>query len=417
MDYRIFPPEEILECSVTLPLSKSISARALIMRRLAGCTDAYTVADCDDTRSMAEAMRCTSGEVNIGPAGTAMRFLTAYYAATEGCDITLDGNERMRRRPIRALVDALRELGADIEWAGEEGFAPLHIRGRRLKGGELTMDSSVSSQFVSAILMVAPTMQEPLTLTLDGETVSMPYIKMTVEMMRRAGIDAEINRDVITVAPGKYRPYDEPVERDWSAAAFWYEIAAITAGWVTLPGLCDKSLQGDAVTAALYPRLGVLTEFEDGAAELSATPDLYSRLDLDMTDTPDLVQAMAVTACAIGVPFRFTGVATLRHKETDRLEALRRELLKIGCVAEIESDNIISWEGRRVPLTEMPVIDTYGDHRMAMAFAPLSVFVPGIIVRDAEVVGKSYPGFWNDMRQAGFTLTDAAEPLPEPNAE
>lgn len=220
-----------------------------------------------------------------------------------------------------------------------------------------------------------------------------------------------------TVAPGKYRPYDEPVERDWSAAAFWYEIAAITAGWVTLPGLCDKSLQGDAVTAALYPRLGVLTEFEDAAAELSATPDLYSRLDLDMTDTPDLVQAMAVTACAIGVPFRFTGVATLRHKETDRLEALRRELLKIGCVAEIESDNIISWEGQRVPLTEMPVIDTYGDHRMAMAFAPLSVFVPGIIVRDIEVVGKSYPGFWNDMRQAGFTLTDAAEPLPEPDAE
>lgn len=417
MDYRIFPPEEILECSVTLPLSKSISARALIMRRLAGCTDAYTVADCDDTRSLADALTRSSGEVNIGPAGTAMRFLTAYYAATEGCDITLDGNERMRRRPIRALVDALRELGADIEWAGEEGFAPLHIRGRRLKGGELTMDSSVSSQFVSAILMVAPTMQEPLTLTLDGETVSMPYIKMTVEMMRRAGIDAEINRDVITVAPGKYRPYDEPVERDWSAAAFWYEIAAITAGWVTLPGLCDKSLQGDAVTAALYPRLGVLTEFEDGAAELSATPDLYSRLDLDMTDTPDLVQAMAVTACAIGVPFRFTGVATLRHKETDRLEALRRELLKIGCVAEIESDNIISWEGQRVPLTEMPVIDTYGDHRMAMAFAPLSVFVPGIIVRDAEVVGKSYPGFWDDMRQAGFTLTDAAEPLPEPDAE
>ena len=417
MDYRIFPPEEILECSVTLPLSKSISARALIMRRLAGCTDAYTVADCDDTRSMAEALTCTSCEVNIGPAGTAMRFLTAYYAATEGCDIILDGNERMRRRPIRALVDALRSLGADIEWAGEEGFAPLHIRGRRLKGGELTMDSSVSSQFISAILMVAPTMQSPLTLTLDGETVSMPYIKMTVEMMRRAGIETEISRDVITVAPGKYRPYDEPVERDWSAAAFWYEIAAITAGWVTLPGLCDKSLQGDAVTAALYPRLGVLTEFEDGAAELSATPDLYSRLDLDMTDTPDLVQAMAVTACAIGVPFRFTGVATLRHKETDRLEALRRELLKIGCVAEIESDNIISWEGQRVPLTEMPVIDTYGDHRMAMAFAPLSVFVPGIIVRDAEVVAKSYPGFWDDMRQAGFTLTDAAEPLPDADAE
>lgn len=417
MDYRIFPPEEILECSVTLPLSKSISARALIMRRLAGCTDAYTVADCDDTRSLTEALTRTSGEVNIGPAGTAMRFLTAYYAATEGCDIILDGNERMRRRPIRALVDALRELGADIEWTGEEGFAPLHIRGRRLKGGKLTMDSSVSSQFVSAILMVAPTMQEPLTLTLDGETVSMPYIKMTVEMMRRAGIDAEISRDVITVAPGRYRPYDEPVERDWSAAAFWYEIAAITAGWVSLPGLCDKSLQGDAVTAALYPRLGVLTEFEDGTAELSATPDLYSRLDLDMTDTPDLVQAMAVTACAIGVPFRFTGVATLRHKETDRLEALRRELLKIGCVAEIENDNIISWEGRRVPLTEMPVIDTYGDHRMAMAFAPLSVFVPGIIVRDAEVVGKSYPGFWDDMRQAGFTLTDASEPLPEPNVE
>ncbi|MDE5595908.1 MAG: 3-phosphoshikimate 1-carboxyvinyltransferase [Muribaculaceae bacterium] len=408
MDYRIFPPEEIIETAVTLPLSKSISARALIMAAL-GSSVPSEVADCADTRVMTEALASESDEINIGHAGTAMRFLTAYYAAAPAKSVTLDGSERMRQRPIGVLVDTLRSLGASIEYLGEEGFPPLKINGCQLSGGEIEMDSSVSSQFVSAVLMVAPTMKEPLTLKLSGETVSAPYIKMTASMMRDRGIDVEIERDTITVRPGSYRHCDTPVEHDWSAAAFWYEIAAISAGWVTLTGMHNHSIQGDSALAGIYPRMGVLTEWTEEGAELSATPDLYSRVDLDMTDTPDLVQAIAVTSCAIGLPFRLTGVSNLRHKETDRLEALQRELMKVGCVIEIESDSVISWEGRRMPMSEMPEIDTYGDHRMAMAFAPLAMFIPGIIIRDAEVVEKSYPAFWNDLREAGFTITDAAQ--------
>ena len=408
MDYRIFPPEEILETTVSLPLSKSISARALIMAAL-GSDRPAQVADCADTTVLTEALASDSDTVNIGAAGTAMRFLTAYYAATPGKTVTLDGCERMRQRPIGALVDTLRSLGADITYLGEEGFPPLKINGARLRGGDVAIDSSLSSQFVSAVLMVAPAMESPLILNLAADSVSLPYIKMTVAMMRDRGIDVETDRDSIRVMPGKYGPSSSEIERDWSAAAFWYEIAAITAGWVTLDGMRAKSIQGDSLLAEIYPRMGVLTEWTDDGAELSATPDIYSRVDLDMTDTPDLVQAVAVTACAVGLPFRLTGVANLRHKETDRLEALLRELLKRGCVAEIEGGSVISWEGRRMPVSEMPAIDTYGDHRMAMAFAPLSVFVPGIVIRDIEVVEKSYPRFWDDLRAAGFTVTDASQ--------
>lgn len=412
MDYKIFPPEEILETTVSLPLSKSISARALIMGAL-GASTPDAIADCADTIALSDALSSKAGDINVGAAGTAMRFLTAYYAATTGCDVTLDGSERMRKRPIAPLVDALRKLGADIEYAGAEGFPPLRIRGRKLSGGEIEIDSSMSSQFISAILMVAPAMDAPLTIKLKGESVSMPYIKMTVKMMCDRGIDAEIERDTVYVRGSNYGVCDSPVEPDWSAAAFWYEIAAITAGWVTLNNLKEGDIQGDKALADICPRLGVLTEFSDNGAELSATPDLYSRLDIDMTDTPDIVQALAVTACAIGVPFRFSGVSNLRIKETDRLEALRRELMKIGCIVEIEGDNVISWEGRRVPIAEMPEIETYNDHRMAMAFAPLSAFIPGIVIRDAEVVEKSYPGFWDDLRNAGFSVVDTSAEAEE----
>lgn len=408
MDYRIFPPEEILETSLSLPLSKSISARTLIMAAL-GATLPENLADCDDTKAMHNALRDNSDYVNIGHAGTAMRFLTAYYAAIPDKKVTLDGSERMRQRPIAPLVDTLRMLGADIKYIGEEDYPPLEITGRRLSGGKVEIDATISSQFISAILMVAPTMLEPLNLKLLGETFSMPYINMTVKMMNRCGIDAEISRDTITVCPGKYQGGISQIERDWSAAAFWYEITALTAGWVTLTGIDKGSIQGDRALVDIFPKLGVLTEFDDDGAELSPTPDIYGRLDIDLADTPDLVQAIAVTACAVGIPFTITGVKNLRFKETDRIDSLCRELLKIGCPIETIGDNTISWDGRRIPVVEMPQIDTYNDHRMAMAFAPLSVFVPGIVIRDVEVVEKSYPDYWQHLRDAGFTLTDASE--------
>lgn len=407
MDFRIFPPEEILETTVTLPLSKSVSARAMIMGAL-GSKMPKEIAICADIEELVKGLVNPGSEINVGEAGTAMRFLTAYYAAKPGRIVTIDGSERMHQRPIGPLVDTLKKLGAKIDYVDREGFPPLRIEGCKLSGGDLEIDSSVSSQFVSAVMMVAPTMSSDLTLRLNGDTVSMPYIKMTATMMSRRGIDAEIERNVVTVKPGSYKPCDDPVEHDWSAAAFWYEIAAISAGWVTLTDMHKDSLQGDRVLADIYPRLGVLTEWTDEGAELSATPDLYSRIELDMTDAPDLVQAIAVTSCAIGLPFRLTGVSNLRHKETDRLEALRTELLKFGCVVEIEGNSVLSWEGRRLPLSVMPEVDTYNDHRMAMAFAPMSIFLPGIVIRNVEVVNKSYPTFWQDLRNAGFKIIDAA---------
>ena len=222
--------------------------------------------------------------------------------------------------------------------------------------------------------------------------------------------------DSVTVpdTPYRYRSPEDDDEADWSAAAFWYEIAALTAGWVTIPGLRQRSLQGDSASAELFERLGVLTEYGDEGAELSATPDLYSRFDADLSDMPDAVPALAVTAAMAGIPFRISGIGSLHDKECDRIEALIAELAKLGMLAETEEyGTVLSWDGSRRPISELPVFDTYGDHRMAMALAPVAVFVPGIVIRDAGVVAKSYPGFWDDLRRAGFTVEDAEEASAE----
>lgn len=419
MDYRLFPPEEILEASVRLPLSKSVSARVLVMGALtegAPTVPADRLADCDDIRILASALTVRNGEADAGCSGTAMRFLTAYYAAVPGTDVLLTGAARLSERPLAPLVEALRGIGADIEYAGEEGRLPLRIRGRRLKGGAVRLDARASSQFASALAMIAPLVEGGLSIDLGGEIASMPYLRMTLRMLERRGVAADIAGYTVNVA-GAYRPVAPEEEYDWSAASYWYSIAAVTAGWVTLTGLRGESLQGDSVLASEGERFGVITEFTEDGAELSATPDLWSRLDMDMSDYPDLVPALAVTACLAGIPFRFTGVANLRHKECDRLAALGEGLRSIGCPTESSADDVFGWEGAREPIFEMPVIDPHGDHRIAMAFAAVSVFVPGIVIRDAEVASKSYPGFWDDLRGAGFTVTDASAPLPDGEEE
>ena len=423
MDYRIFPPEEILETTVALPASKSLLTRAMIMNHVGGRRADEGLADaadvCDDTRTLrtilADGLPTDGATVDVGPAGTAMRFLCALCAATVGTDCVLTGTERMQQRPIGPLVETLRALGAEVEYTGREGFPPLHIRGCKLRGGELEVDAAVSSQYISALMMVAPLMAAPLTLKLRGNVQSLPYIQMTAAMMSRRGVETDVDRDTVAVGPGQYtRPADDALEPDWSAAAFWYEIAALSAGWVTLTGLRDDSLQGDRHSAPLFERLGVLTEFTDEGAELSSTPDLYSHLDADMSDMPDAVPALAVTACLAGIRFELTGVGALHHKESDRLEALVTELGKLGAQLEIEGyGTVLKWDGSRRPVRELPEFDTYGDHRMAMALAPVAIFVPGIVVRDVEVVNKSYPGFWDALRQAGFTLADPSEPIHE----
>ena len=408
MNYKIYPPEELIETTVNVPLSKSLSNRALIINALTvGSTPIDRVADCDDTRAVTEAITYDADEINVGAAGTAMRFLTAYFAVQEGRTVTLDGTDRMRQRPIGPLVDALRTCGAQIEYLVQEGFPPLRITGSRLTGGEVRIKASVSSQYLSALLMVAPLMTDGLTLLPDGEITSRPYIDMTLGLMSRSGATIELNGDTIRVAPGCYRPVSFDIEGDWSAASYWYEVAAISSGFITLQGLYPKSLQGDACVARLFTVFGLQSEFDDdGQLELMPTPDPGARLFVDLADTPDLAQTLAVTCCLLSIPFNFTGLSTLKLKETDRLKAMCDELLKLGFYLHADEDNSLRWDGVRFPVEDAPAIDTYQDHRMAMAFAPVSLFFPGIIINNAEVVTKSYPGFWDDLRQAGFTIEE-----------
>lgn len=408
MKLTIMPPEEMIEANISLPPSKSIAARALIMNALTeGNPPVGNLPSCDDTTALTAALTQSSGEVNVGLAGTAMRFLTSYYAVTPGSDVVLDGSDRMRQRPIGALVEALRSLGADIEYIGTEGYPPLHIRGKRLAGGSLTVEADISSQFVSSLIMAAPAMEQGLHITLDGPIVSRPYISLTLHMMRRRGIDCYINGDEITVNPGSYVATETTVEGDWSAASFWYEIAAISAGMITLGNLEADSAQPDRRAAEIFGMFGVdTTTGENGGTELMPSPELSPRLCIDFSDTPDLAQPVAVTAAMLGIPFRFTGLETLHHKECDRVEALIEELLKTGTVLESTAPGNLEWDGMRRPIDTLPEFNAHGDHRMAMALAPVSIFIPGITIDGAETVAKSYPSFWEDLRHAGFEITE-----------
>jgi len=368
------------------------------------------VAECDDTKAMSDALESTSEMINIGAAGTAMRFLTAYFASKEGRTVMLDGSERMRRRPIGVLVDALRECGADIEYAGEEGYPPLRISGRRLTGGRLTLKASVSSQYVSALLMVAPMMTSGLEITLEGDVVSWPYIKMTLGLMGQWGVECDADGNRIKVPSGHYRSIDFSVEADWSAASYWFETEALSSSEISLTGLSSDSLQGDSRLMELFKNFGVEAGWgDDGELILNPTPDLNPRVNLDLGEQPDLAQTVVVTCCMLGLPFHISGLSTLRIKETDRLAALQNEMRKVSFDIDIVDDSALEWDGRsRWPISgdEPVVIDTYDDHRMAMAFAPVGLYIPGIIIKDAEVVTKSYPEFWNDMRSLGFGLEE-----------
>ena len=342
---------------------------------------------------------------NILAAGTAMRFLTAYLSQCTGV-WTITGSERMRHRPIRLLVDALRSLGACIEYLGEEGFPPLRIEGKPLRGGDLTLSAGVSSQYISALLMIAPYMQEGLSLTLTGTMISKPYIAMTLAMMRHWGVGSRWEGNRIEVAPAAYKPLAFTVESDWSAASYWYEMVSLTPGAVVeLPGLQRESVQGDARVADFYAALGVDTEFAADGVRLRHTGQTTTApLLLDLTDQPDLAQTLVVTCALSQRPFRFTGLQSLKIKETDRIAALKCELAKLGYPIVDSDDSALSWDGRRADAAGHPAIDTYDDHRMAMAFAPAAMFFPGLEIRNPEVVSKSYPAFWDHLRQVGFDV-------------
>lgn len=409
MNYRIIAPRRI-EGEIDLPASKSISNRVLLLNALCATPGRLSnLAQCDDTDAVLSALaQPDASEVNIGAAGTAMRFLTAYFATREGREVVIDGTERMRQRPIGVLVDALRQLGADIEYVEAEGYPPLKITGTRLHGGALTVSGSVSSQYITAILLIAPVIGG-ITLTIEGEIMSRPYIDMTLALMARYGVKAEWRENVIHVPAGEYTALDFTVEADWSAASYWWAMQAIVPqSRISLKGLEPQSLQGDSRIAELMSQMGVTGNWCGRYLDLRSNGGVGCCCSTfaDLSGTPDIAQTLVVMLCLMGRPFRITGLRTLRIKETDRLKALRTELRKLGYVVKVEGDDAISWHFETTAAEASPHICTYHDHRMAMAFAPAAIRFPGLIIDDAQVVSKSYPLFWEHLRQAGFKIEE-----------
>lgn len=406
MAYKIDPPQSLFT-TITLPGSKSISNRALILNALSLSNyEIENLSVCEDTRVIKDAFASDSNVFDVRGAGTAMRFLSAFLAGVEG-EWIVQGSARMHERPILPLVDTLISLGADIEYIDKKGYPPLKIKGRKLKGGEVYLTASVSSQFISALIMIAPTMELGLKLHLQHEVISKPYIHLTQKMMEEYGIRIKWTDDIITIKPQPYTSVPYYVEPDWSAASYWYSfVALMPEAEVKLKGLKKNSMQGDANIVSLFSDLGVETIFDDEGATLRKKPVTAKKFFHNFINEPDLAQTFTVTCCLMNIHFFFTGLQTLKIKETDRIVALINELEKLGYVLRETENGILEWDGERCLTDETIVIETYEDHRMAMSFAPASLKFENMYINHPEVVTKSYPSFWDDMQQGGFKLNE-----------
>ena len=413
--YRITAPEK-LRTTVSLPASKSISNRALVIFALSGGhLLPQNLSDCDDTEVIIKAIRYMPSEIDIKAAGTAMRFMTAYLAVMRGTHV-ITGTERMKHRPIGILVDALRTLGADIEYTEEEGYPPLRITGKTLEGGQLEIPGNVSSQYISALLMIGPVLEKGLELRLTGDIISRPYIDLTLWMMGEAGAEADwTSADTITVKHKPYKIKECFIESDWSGASYWYEMVALSSdrdAELKLTGLKDGSKQGDSVARYLFSLLSVKTMFQSKKTTKPQTVTIKKngrclpKLEYDFVNSPDLAQTFVVTCAAKGVPFHFKGLSTLKIKETNRIEALKTEMRKLGYVIKDRNGSELLWDGERCEPQMEQGIDTYEDHRMALAFAPYALISGSIIINNPLVVTKSYPAFWDSLRSAGFEVEE-----------
>ena len=383
MQYNITAPSH-LQHTAKLPASKSISNRALIIHALSGGKMLpENLSNCDDTEVIVAAMRDNPYEINIKAAGTAMRFMTAYLAVKDGEEHVLTGTERMKHRPISVLVDALRFLGADIQYVGEEGFPP-------------------------------PTLKNGLTLRLTGDIISRPYIDLTLWTMREFGADAEwSDYETIEVHPTPYKERAYYIENDWSGASYWYEIVALSKdpeAEVRLEGLMDGSKQGDSSLRYIFSLLGVKSKFDSKQQGVPTTVTIkrsghcVPRLEYDFVNSPDLAQTFVVTCALLNVPFHFRGLATLKIKETDRIEALKNEMRKLGYVLKSLDDSELIWDGERCEPDMENGIDTYEDHRMALSFAPAACVLDRVLINNPQVVTKSYPNYWEDIKAGGFEV-------------
>jgi 3-phosphoshikimate 1-carboxyvinyltransferase len=392
---------------VQLPASKSISNRAIILNALSlNLHPISNLSDCEDTTVIIDSFNSNSNVFDVKGAGTAMRFLTAFLAGMEG-EWIIRGSKRMHERPIHPLVETLNALGADIDYLEKEGFPPLRIKGRPLKGGDVYLAGDISSQFISALLMIAPVMENGLTIHIEKNIISRPYIDLTLGMMKQYGVHAKWEHNDVTVKPQEYKAVELTVEADWSAASYWYEIVSLLPGSeVKLEGLMKKSLQGDANVANLFSDLGVTTEYVADGIIIRHVKKKTKKFFHDFVNEPDLAQTFAATCCFKGIPFLFSGVQSLKIKETDRVAALISELKKLGFLLREDGKGMLEWDGERCFPDKEPAIDTYDDHRMAMAFAPGAIVYKSLIINDPAVVSKSYPNFWSDLKQAGFRIEE-----------
>ncbi len=403
MDIRLKKSEIKTNAAIAISGSKSETNRLLLLQALFPSIVLENASESDDSIAMRIALQAQSGLVDIGHAGTAMRFLTAFFAVGERKTVTLTGSGRMKNRPISILVNALRQLGADIDYLENEGFPPLKITGKKITGKKITLKADVSSQYISALLLIAPKLENGLELTLEGEITSRPYIEMTLELLRKLGVQTTFDGSRITVsARSEIRDLNFKIESDWSSASYFYSIAALSeiGTQIRLSAFKKDSLQGDSALVEIYKNFGVETVFADDWIALTKIQNPgIAAIDIHLNKTPDLAQTIAVTCFGLGIGCTLSGLHTLKIKETDRLVALQNELEKLGATISVTDDRLQLQPSGKI--NSGISIETYDDHRMAMAFAPMALKVP-IGIRNAEVVSKSYPDFWSDLRHIGF---------------
>jgi len=392
---------------ITITGSKSESNRLLLLQALYPEINIENISNSDDSQLMQKALQSSKSRIDIHHAGTAMRFLTAFFAIQDQREIVLTGSERMQERPIQILVKALQQLGTDISYVNKQGFPPLKIKGKTLTKNKVTLDANVSSQYISALLLIAPKLKNGLELTLKGQITSVPYIKMTLCLLNDIGVATSFSNNIIIVKPqpSYLNPQTLIVESDWSSASYYYSIVALSkvGTEITLSSYKKNSLQGDSVVTEIYKEFGVETRFKNKYITLkkASIEKRQSSIELDLSNSPDIAQTIAVTCFALGIECYLSGLHTLKIKETDRLLALKTEIEKLGGQVIVTEDTLHLLASKTIK--ENCTISTYKDHRMAMAFAPLALKV-SIVIEEASVVSKSYPDFWSDLKKLNFKI-------------
>ncbi|SHG84691.1 3-phosphoshikimate 1-carboxyvinyltransferase [Flagellimonas flava] len=402
-----YSKDKLIRKSIKVTGSKSETNRSLLLQALFSDISIENLSNSDDGEVMQKGLATSKGVVDIHHAGTAMRFLTAYFASQEGKEVVLTGSHRMQERPIKVLVEALRELGAEITYEKNEGYPPIKIRGKKLTNNQVSLPANISSQYISALLLIAPSLENGLELELVGKITSVPYIKMTLGLLDHIGVETEFEGNQIRVTPKKsIEKTTLVVESDWSSASYFYSIVALAdvGTEIKLSSYKENSLQGDSILAKVYTDFGVETSFSEHQITLSKVRESeVDTISYDLSNAPDIAQTISVTCFGLGMGCRLTGLHTLPIKETDRLAAMQTELQKVGATVVIDHESLTLQPSK--PIVSGATIDTYHDHRMAMAFGPLGLKTT-LIVNDAGVVSKSYPDFWKDLKTLGFSTEE-----------